>query len=139
MKYANKLVSFLLRRGLPMGPQALLTVTGRKSGLPRTTPIALNRRDGGWVLVAVWGDVDWVKNLRAAGSAVVTRRRRAIPVTVQELADDEAAPVLKELVSSIGFMLRPVIGHRFDTAATASLDEWRDEAAHHPVFLLTPA
>jgi deazaflavin-dependent oxidoreductase (nitroreductase family) len=139
MKYANAIASFFLRLGLPMGPQALLTVTGRQSGLPRTTPVALNRRDGGWVLVSVYGEADWVRNLRAAGSAVVTRRRRQIPVVVQELADGDAAAVLKDLVSSMGLLLRSVIGSHFETPSTASLEEWRDEATRHPVFLLTPA
>jgi deazaflavin-dependent oxidoreductase (nitroreductase family) len=139
MRYANKIVSFFLRRGLPMGPQALLTVTGRKSGLPRTTPVALNRRGDGWLLVSVWGEVDWVKNLRAAGSAVITRRRQETPVTVRELGDGEAAMELKDLVSSMGLLLRTVIGGQFSTLPGASAEGWRDEAAHHPVFLLTPA
>jgi deazaflavin-dependent oxidoreductase (nitroreductase family) len=69
MKYArfyNPIVTFLLRLGVPMGPQALLTVPGRNSGLPRTTPVALNPHGAGWLLVSVYGQVDWVKNLRAA-------------------------------------------------------------------------
>ena len=86
MKYArfyNPIVSFLLRLGLPIGPQALLTVSGRNSGLPRTTPVALNPHGPGWLLVSVYGRVDWVKNLRAAGEAVVTKRRRTFQVTSQ--------------------------------------------------------
>jgi len=31
----------LLRLGIPMGPMVLLTVRGRKSGQPRTTPVDL--------------------------------------------------------------------------------------------------
>jgi deazaflavin-dependent oxidoreductase (nitroreductase family) len=138
VRFANLIVSFFLRLGLPMGPQALITVAGRKSGLPRTTPVALNRRDDGWLLVSVWGEVDWVKNLRASGSAVITRRRHQIPVRVLELADGEAAVGLRDLVSSIGFIVRWVIGRQFDTHPTASLDEWKEEALRHPVFWLTP-
>jgi deazaflavin-dependent oxidoreductase (nitroreductase family) len=139
MRYANAIVAFFLRLGLPMGPQALLTVTGRYSGLPRTTPVALNRRGDGWLLVSVWGEVDWVKNLRTAGLAVITRRGRETAVTVRELGEREAATVLKELVSSMGVLLRSVIGSRFETSHNAPIEEWRAEAAHHPVFLLTPA
>jgi deazaflavin-dependent oxidoreductase (nitroreductase family) len=139
MKYANAIVSFFLRLGLPIGRQALLTVEGRRSGLPRTTPVAVNRRGRDWLLVSVYGEGDWVKNLRAAPSAIITRRRREIPVTIHELTDLEAAAVLKELVSSIGLMLRPVIGRYFETRHDAPIEEWRDEVARHPVFLLTPA
>jgi deazaflavin-dependent oxidoreductase (nitroreductase family) len=138
MRFANVIVKFLLRLGLPMGPQALLTVTGRKSGLPRITPVALNWHEGRWLLVSVYGEVDWVKNLRAAGSAVITRRRQQVPVTVLELANQDAAAALKELVSSMGLALRSIIGRYFETDPGASLEKWRDEAVDHPVFILTP-
>ncbi len=110
MKYArfyNPIVSFLLRLGLPLGPQALLTVRGRNSGLPRTTPIALNPHGTGWLLVSVYGRVDWVRNLRAAGEAVVTVRRRTFPVTSQELTTDQAAPIVRDLLASLNPIVRP--------------------------------
>jgi deazaflavin-dependent oxidoreductase (nitroreductase family) len=138
MKYANMIVSFLLRLGLPMGPQALLTVPGRKSGLPRTTPVALNRSADGWQLVSVYGEVDWVRNLRAAGSALITRRGHEIQVTAREMGNREAAPVIRELVASIGSIVRSVIGDHFTTDPTASLEAWENEASRHPVFVLTP-
>ena len=37
----NPLARRLLHAGVPLGPNALLTVRGRKSGQPRTTPVAL--------------------------------------------------------------------------------------------------
>src|SRR6266581_4894728 len=36
----------LIRRGVPLGPNALLTVRGRKSGLMRTNPVAVLARGG---------------------------------------------------------------------------------------------
>jgi deazaflavin-dependent oxidoreductase (nitroreductase family) len=138
MRFANAIFAFFLRLGLPIGRQALLTVAGRKSGLPRTTPVALNRRGDEWLLVSVWGEVDWVKNLRASGSAIVTKGRREIAVAVRELTEREAAAVLKELVSSIGVLLQPVIGRYFEAGPEAPIEKWREEAERHPVFLLTP-
>lgn len=46
----GRLLEFLLRLGVPLGPNRLVTVPGRKSGLPRTTPLAVID-DGGrrWV------------------------------------------------------------------------------------------
>ena len=142
MKYArfyNPIVSFLLRLGLPLGPQALLTVRGRNSGLPRTTPIALNPHGTGWLLVSVYGGVDWVRNLRAAGEAVVTMRRRTFPVTSQELTTDQAAPIVRDLLASLSPFVRPVIGSYFATEPSAPIEAWQEEAQRHPVFILTPA
>ena len=142
MKYArfyNPIVSFLLRLGLPLGPQALLTIRGRNSGLPRTTPVALNPHGTGWLLVSVYGRVDWVRNLRAAGEAVVTMRRRTFPVTSAELTADQAAPLVRDLLSSLSPVVRPVIGSYFGTDLSAPIEAWQEEAQRHPVFILTPA
>ena len=142
MKYArfyNPIVSFLLRLGVPLGPQVLLTVGGRNSGLLRTTPVALNPHGAGWLLVSVYGRVDWVKNLRAAGEAVVTKRRRTIQVTSQELSAEQAAPMVRDLLASLSPIVRPVIGAYFATDLSAPLDAWQEEARRHPVFILTPA
>jgi len=142
MKYArfyNPIVSFLLRLGVPLGPQALLTVRGRNSGLLRTTPVALNPHGAGWLLVSVYGRVDWVKNLRAAGEAVVTKRRRTIQVTSQELSAEQAAPMVRDLLASLSPIVRPVVGAYFATDPSAPIEEWQEEARRHPVFILTPA
>ena len=42
----NGLVRRLMRAGLPMGPNVLLTVRGRTSGSPHTFPVALLSWDG---------------------------------------------------------------------------------------------
>ena len=142
MKYArfyNPIVSFLLRLGVPLGPQALLTVRGRNSGLPRTTPVALNHHGTDWLLVSVYGRVDWVRNLRAAGEAVVTMRRRTFPVTSRELTADQAAPIVRDLLTSLSPIVRPVIGSYFATEISAPIEAWEDEARRHPVFILTAA
>jgi deazaflavin-dependent oxidoreductase (nitroreductase family) len=138
-RFYNPIVSFLLRLGVPLGPQALLTVRGRNSGLPRTTPIALNPHGTGWLLVSVYGRVDWVRNLRAAGEAVVTMRRRTFPVTSRELTTDQAAPIVRDLLASLSPIVRPVIGSYFATDPSAPLEAWKEEARNHPVFILTPA
>ena len=141
MKYArfyNPIVTFLLRLGVPIGRQALLTVRGRSSGLPRTTPVALNPHGAGWLLVSVYGRVDWVKNLRAAGEAVVTKRRRTFEVTSQELTADQAGPIVRDLLASLSPIVRPVIGAYFTTDPSAPLEAWREEARKHPVFVLSP-
>src|SRR5690348_14341562 len=76
----------LLRAGVKIGSMSLLTVRGRKSGLPHTVPVLLVEQDGRRFLVAPYGVVQWVRNVRAAGTATLTRGRRSetISMTVLE-------------------------------------------------------
>ena len=67
----NPIARSLLAAGAPMGVNALVTIRGRRSGLPRSTPLAIVRVDGRRWVWAPWGDVDWVRNLRAAGHATI--------------------------------------------------------------------
>jgi len=46
VRITNRIVVPLLRLGVPIGPMYLLTVTGRQSGLPRTTPVATFEFEG---------------------------------------------------------------------------------------------
>src|SRR5690349_14479334 len=72
----NGLVRWLLARGAPMGPNVLLTIRGRTSGEPRTTPIAITEFDGRRYVIGAYGDVNWTRNLRAAGEADVETHGR---------------------------------------------------------------
>jgi deazaflavin-dependent oxidoreductase (nitroreductase family) len=103
-------LKFLLDAGVPLGPNKLVTIRGRKSGLPRTTPLAvIEVGDRRWVW-APWGEVQWVRNLRAAGRATITVRRRTEEVTATELDPTERVAyfrdVLGPLARSIPFGVR---------------------------------
>src|SRR6266571_810384 len=78
----NILTTTLLRAGVKLVgpgnyPMYLLTVRGRTSGQPRTIPIVIIQQNGKRYLASPYGIVDWVRNLRAAGEAILTRGRRA--------------------------------------------------------------
>ncbi len=47
----------LLAAGVPLGFNGLLTVRGRKSGQPRTTPVAIIEVSGRRWVWSPWGDV----------------------------------------------------------------------------------
>src|SRR5437016_12791074 len=101
VRIGNILTTTLLRAGFKLVgagkyPMYLLTVRGRKSGLPRTVPIAIWERNGKRYIGSVYGIVDWVRNLRAAGEAMLTRGRRSETVNVIELPQGEAALVLRD-------------------------------------------
>ena len=53
-----------------------LEVPGRSSGLIRRTTLVRVARDGGRYLVALAGESEWVRNVRAAGRVVLGRRHR---------------------------------------------------------------
>ena len=59
----------LLRAGIKIGTMSLLTVRGRKNGQPHTVLVLLVEQDGERWLVAPYGVVQWVRNLRSAGTA----------------------------------------------------------------------
>lgn len=74
VRVANLLTTTLLCWGVTLSgpghsPLSLLTVRGRTSGQPRTTPVAIVAQDDTRYLFAPYGVVDWVRNLRAAGVA----------------------------------------------------------------------
>ena len=132
VRLGNVFTTRLLQAGLKPGTMALLTVRGRKSGLPRTTPVSLVAYDGQRWLLAAFGEVDWVRNLRAAGEASLKRGRDPEHIVVQELSAQEAAPVLKHILANApGFLLK-----NFDVAPESPLEDFEREALNHPVFLL---
>src|SRR5512142_328459 len=90
------LLTMLLRAGVKLGTTSLLTVRGRKSGQPHTVPVLLVEQNGERFLVAPYGVVQWVRNIRAAGTATLTRGRRSEAISVTELEAKEAAPILKQ-------------------------------------------
>ena len=135
VRLGNVFTTSLLRAGLKPGNMALLTVRGRKSGLPRTTPVSLGEYDGQRWVVAAFGEVDWVRNLRAAGEASLKRGRHPEHIFVKELSAQEAAPILKRsLAKAPGFLLR-----NFDAKPESPLKEFEREALNHPVFLVQSA
>jgi deazaflavin-dependent oxidoreductase (nitroreductase family) len=126
------MLRFMLNIGLPMGSLQLLTHRGRKSGKLYTTPVALVQKDGKRWLVAAFGEVNWVKNIRTAGSAQLGSGKHAETVQFVELNASEAAPVLQQFLKSYRFV--PFIPPYFEVTPESSLAEFEHEAIHHPVF-----
>lgn len=139
---ANKLVEPLIRWGLPMGirraPMSLLTVPGRRTGLDRTTPVALERHDDGWLLVAVFGVSDWSRNLDAAATATITSRRKTTAVSVRRLGAKEGGPVLREAILGAPSMIRRMTSDYFAADETSPATAWEKETAVHPIYVLSP-
>jgi deazaflavin-dependent oxidoreductase (nitroreductase family) len=135
----NPIVRRLLRAGVPMGPNALLIVRGRKTGLERRVPIAILELDGRRWLQGTFGDVDWVRNLRAAGGGTIVTGKLQQPVRAVELDGDEAVAFFRDVVGP--FVRRQRVGRRL-IAALGAGDLEGDPviaARNHPVFELLPS
>ncbi len=129
----NALITTLLRAGVKMGTTSLLTIRGRKSGQPHTVPVVLVEQDGERWLVAPYGVVQWVRNIRAAGTATLNRGRRSETISVTELPAQEAAPILKEYLLHVSGGVRSY----FDAKRDSPLEAFERDAPRHPVFRIT--
>ncbi|HEY7341378.1 MAG TPA: nitroreductase family deazaflavin-dependent oxidoreductase [Ktedonobacterales bacterium] len=132
MRLGTALLKTLLQAGIPLGPLVLLSVRGRRSGTLYTTPVALVQHGHERWLVAAFGEVNWVRNLRAAGAAYLTNGRRTEPISVVELGDTDAAPILQRFLQH--FHRVPFIRPYFGATLHSPLADFEREAVHHPVF-----
>jgi deazaflavin-dependent oxidoreductase (nitroreductase family) len=145
----NAMTSSLLRLGIKVWSFSLLTVRGRKSGKPIETPIAIFVQEGKRYLIATYGVVNWVRNLRAAGGeATIACSRRTEKIHAIELEPGAAAPIFREAVRSGPPGIPAVIfrGYRslfvlpyLNVTENSSLEEFEREVLAHPVFLLQSA
>jgi deazaflavin-dependent oxidoreductase (nitroreductase family) len=94
----SPILKFLLRARVPLGYNRLVTIRGRKSGLPRTAAIAvLKVGERRWVW-APWGEVNWVRNLRAARRATIAERGRDEEVRASELDSAERIVFFRDVL-----------------------------------------
>ncbi|TMC40403.1 MAG: nitroreductase family deazaflavin-dependent oxidoreductase [Chloroflexi bacterium] len=135
----NPIARRLLHVGPLLGPNALITIRGRKSGLARTTPIALVEIDGKRWVIGTFGEVNWVRNLRASGAATLSVGNRRDEVLASELTGEARTAFFRDIVGPyvrripMGSVLLAVLGARDilkDPAAAA---------AKRPVFELRAA
>ena len=132
----NPIARRILRVGPLLGPNALITVRGRKSGEPRTTPVALVQLDGRRWIIGTFGEVNWVRNLREAGEATLTIGKREEKVKAEELTRAGATEFFRDRLSPyvrrlpLGRLILGMLGAR------EILDDPAAAAAKRPVFEL---
>jgi deazaflavin-dependent oxidoreductase (nitroreductase family) len=128
-RLGNTLIAPLARLGIAGRRTHVLTVAGRKTGRPRSTPVQVLFLEGERWLVAPYGPGDWVRNARAAGVVELARARKTERVRVEEVGPEEAAPVLREYLRHT-----PLVKPYFDATRDSPLEAFAAEAARHPVF-----
>jgi deazaflavin-dependent oxidoreductase (nitroreductase family) len=141
----------MMSAGIPTGSRnILLTVRGRRSGTPRTTPLSMLELDSRRFVQASYSEDGWVRNLRAAGEATVTDHGLRVAVQTVELPADKAAAILRRALEPYrrSRLLRALLGPRVRPPVAVlrwcrirvddTPEEYLAEARRHPLFELRP-
>jgi deazaflavin-dependent oxidoreductase (nitroreductase family) len=132
LKYVNKVMIALNKTGLLKDGPVVLTVTGRTSGQPRSTPITPFEVDGKRYVVGGLPGSDWVRNAQANPEAVLVRGRTREPVRMVELPPEQARPLLRQfpvlVPTGVGFMKNAGL------VTGPNPDEFETLAGRCPVF-----
>jgi len=136
LKPMNKVMMAVQKLGIPTGPAMVLTVPGRKTGKPRSTPMTPFEHDGGLYTVAGYPGSDWAANARAAGAGTLSRGRKSRRVKIVELSTQEAGPVLRSFAVKV-----PVgvgFAKRSGLVSEGTPDEFAELAGQLAVFRFDP-
>lgn len=137
LKPMNRFMMAVQRLGIPTGPAMVLTVPGRKSGQPRSTPMTPFDFRGGLYVVAGYPGADWAANARAAGTGTLSRGRRSRRVRIVELSASEARPVLRAFPTEVPVGV--AFAKRSGMVRDGTSDEFEALAGRLAVFRFDPA
>lgn len=130
----NRVVAWLTRHGISLMGSRVLTVPGRRTGTPHSTPVNLLTLDGERYLVAPRGTTAWVRNVRVSGTAELAVGRRVEQVVVSEVPVGERVPVIRQYLVTWGWE----VGRFVEGLTKGSTDaEIAAVAAGFPVFRVT--
>jgi hypothetical protein len=121
---------------LGVAPNYMVTleVRGRRSGRRISLPLVMAVVDGERYLVSMLGaEVDWVRNVRAAGGIVTLRHGRREAVRLEEVPANQRAPVLKAYLKRA-----PGARPHLPVHKDAPLSEFEQVASEFPVFRVVP-
>lgn len=133
----NRAVGWLADHGVGLAGARTLTVVGRSSGEPRSTPVNPFTVDGRSYLLSPRGNTQWSRNLRAAGECEIRRGRSTTAFVATEVSDADKPvllrPYLKRWGWEVSAWLPEPVSHR------STDEELLAIAPLIPAFLLTPA
>jgi glyoxylase-like metal-dependent hydrolase (beta-lactamase superfamily II) len=124
-----------------LAPEGVVTleVPGRRSGVIRRTTVVRAVCNGSHYVVALAGESDWVRNVRAAGGQVVIGGRHRRAARLAEVAPPQRAPVIRAYLLRWGRRpsSRAVAREArcyFGVSPQVPLEEIRAVVEHYPVF-----
>ena len=95
LKIVNPIFMTLIRLGVPVGSQHVLTVPGRKTGKQYSTPVSLVTVEARrYICSFPW--TGWAKNARVVRQGELVRGRRRERIILTELPPEERAAILRE-------------------------------------------
>ena len=127
----NRFLIWMLKVGFAPKSYYLLTVNGRITGNPHSVPVALVEDGANRWLVAPYGEVDWVKNARAAQRVRLSRGKTVEGFGLREMPTDPSKAVLKQYLKSY-----PITKSYFNAQEDSELNEFEMDAKNKPVFEL---
>lgn len=137
VKFFGAILQRLMAAGIPLGYNRLVTIRGRKSGVPRTTAIAVIESAGSMWVWAPWGDVHWVRNLRAARRATIALRKGNREVTATELDETQRVEFFRDVIGPLARSI-PFGVWFIRIADGVDLNHPEEAAEGRPVFELRP-
>jgi hypothetical protein len=140
VKFVNPVLSALvLRAGLGRrGEQnqlRVLRVRGRRSGRECDTPVRIAMWGGTRYVISLLGEAQWVKNLRAAGTAQLLVGSSVEPVFSYEIGGEEKVAFLEWYCRQPAHRLSVRAGLKVNPVELTSADI-RRLVHQHPIFRL---
>jgi deazaflavin-dependent oxidoreductase (nitroreductase family) len=125
---------------MPLGPNRVLTIRGRRTGQLHTIPLAVAEVDGRRWVIGTFGETNWVRNLRAAGEAQLEIDGQRRQVNAVELTHEQAADffsnVIVPYVARMPRLWRVGVSSLIKFAAPEIYSAPELAAMKHPVFEL---
>ena len=129
-RFVNPLLdNILVPLGLTPKRLQMLTVKGWRSGVARTRPVIVVERAGSRWLVALSGQSDWVRSVRADPRAQLRQGRRIEAVRLIEAGPEEGPAVVKAYVTEWKWNRR-----YFDHGPDDPQEAFAADIAVHPAF-----
>ena len=144
IRVSDPLLRRLLRYGVPMGPNQVVVMRGRVSGRELEVPLAIMEFRGRRYVMGTFGEVNWVRNLRAAQRAEIrVAGKPQEPVRAVELTDDDGVAfygeTFAEYTRAMSAPMRLFARVFLGIFAPEMLSDPALAAQKHPVFELRAA
>jgi deazaflavin-dependent oxidoreductase (nitroreductase family) len=127
----NRIVAAATRVGISVWGSRILEVRGRRTGVPRRTPVNLLNVGGVRYLVAPRGHTQWVRNLRAAGEGDLLLGRRRQHFQATEIADTDKEEILRAYLRRWKWEVGQFFSGVRPDSSSAELERI---APDHPIF-----
>jgi glyoxylase-like metal-dependent hydrolase (beta-lactamase superfamily II) len=138
----RRLGPFMISRGFGPKDVVVLEVPGRRSGKIRRNALVKTTHDDNDYLVALAGESEWVRNVRAADGHVVIGRRDRRAARLVEVPPLERPPIIRAYLLRWGRQPHsPAVQHEarlfFGVSGDPSLEDLAAIAEFYPTFQIT--